>query len=409
MAYVWMLQAIPIFLIIQITVSVKITPSGIISTIAGTGVPGYTGDGEAAIVAEIHNPAGLTADNDGNILFADLSNNVIRKISAAGVITTIAGNGTAGFGGDGGPAVGPTSELLHPTSVVIDASGNNIYVADAGNNRIRRIDLTGVIHTIAGTGGAAFGGDGGLAVNAQLNNPTGLFTKIVDGKPVFYIADANNEVIRYIDTAGIIGTIAGSGSSGHCGDGQAATTAQLNTPSDVFGDAAGNLYIADRGNSCIRKINTDSIITTYAGTGVAGYSGDGGSSTLALLNNVPSLYLDASANVYIPDYGNNRIRKVNNAYTVTRTQVGSMQREMTFTVQTCTYTAPTGGIDSVAGGTRVTPTDSTQVYACQYTGNMLITLNPTEADATLLISVTNSGLAPALRLQCLMTVPIILT
>lgn len=275
-----------------------------ISTFAGNGTATHAGDGGAATAASIRYPYHTAFDASGNMLIADWGNNRIRKITPAGVITTIAGTGVPAFGGDGGAAT--AAYLNQPADIAIDGSGN-IYFSDNGNKRIRKIDASGIISTEVGTGSPGYSGDGGPAVSAQINDPRGI---MFDASGNLYIAEASNHVIRKINTAGVISTIAGNHTAGFSGDGGAATAAQLNTPQDIAVDAAGNMYISDNLNHRIRKISTAGIISTYVGTGSSGFSGDGGAATLARLNYPYGLQIDAYDNMYIADGGNNRIRKV---------------------------------------------------------------------------------------------------
>ncbi len=283
----------------------KVTAAtGIITTFAGTGTAGYSGDGGAATSAELSYPAGVAVDASRNVYIID--DNRIRKVTAAtGIITTIAGNGTAGYSGDGGAAT--SAELYYSNGVAVDASGT-IYIVD--NNRIRKVtSSTGIITTIAGNGTAGYTGDKGPATAAELSYPGGV---AVDALGNVYIADvANNRIRKITASTGIITTIAGNGALGYSGDGGAATSAELNLPSGVAVDASGNVYIADDSNNVIRKITAGTgIITTIAGYGSPGYAGDGGTATSAQLNDPQEVTVDTLGNVYIADLGNNRIRKL---------------------------------------------------------------------------------------------------
>ena len=281
----------------------------IITTFAGNGTAGYAGNGGQATAAELRTPACVAFDASGNMYIADANNNRIRMVNTAGIISTFSGIGTAGYTGDGGQAT--AAELHYPDGVAVDASGN-VYIADASNNRIRTVSTAGIISTFAGNGTAGYTGDGGQATAATLNSPAGL---ALGASGNVYIADANNNAIRKISTAGIISTIAGGGSCGgsYCGDGGQATAAQLNSPNGVAVDAAGNVYIVDYGNNRIRIVSTVGIISTFAGNGTAAYSGDGGQATTAELSLPFGVAFDAVGNVYIADYYNNRIRQVNTA------------------------------------------------------------------------------------------------
>jgi len=282
----------------------KVTASGNITTVAGNGTEGFSGDGGAATAAELSLPTDLYIDGSGNIFIADANNNRVRKITASGNITTVAGNGTHGFGGDGGPAT--SAELSYPTSIYVDGSGN-IFIADAGNSRIRKVTASGNITTVAGNGTAGFSGDGGPATSAALYAPTGVY---LDGSGNIFIADVNNNRVRKVTASGNITTVAGNGTHGFSGDGGTATSAELKWPSDIYVDGSGDIFIADGGNNRIREVIASGNITTVAGNGTAGFSGDGGLATAAELNTPTGLYLDGSGNILIADSSNNRIRKV---------------------------------------------------------------------------------------------------
>jgi len=284
----------------------KVNGDGIITTIACNGTSGFTGDGGPATAASCV-PYRVARDSAGNLYVADGSSRRIRKVSAAGIITTVAGRGTGQSSGDGGPAT--LAELIQPLGVAVDPAGN-VYIADEGSNRIRKVNTAGVISTIAGNGKQGFDGDGGPATSASLYEPSGV---AVDPAGNVYIADAGNLRIRKVDTAGIITTIAGNGKEGFSGDGGPATSAELSFPVGVAVDPAGNVYIADEGSNRIRKVNTAGIISTIAGNDTQGFSGDGGPATSASLNKPREVAVDPTGNVYITDRGNNRIRKVNPA------------------------------------------------------------------------------------------------
>ena len=282
----------------------KVNSAGVISTVAGTGTAGFSGDGGAATSAQLRNPQDVVLDAAGNLYIVDTGDHRIRKVNSAGVISTVAGSGAQGFSGDGGAAT--AAQLNQPRGVALDGAGN-LYIADWFNQRIRKVDTDGDISTVAGTGTAGFSGDGGAATSAQLDNPYGV---AVDGASNLYIADDNNNRIRKVDSSGNISTVAGTGTAGYSGDGGAATSAQLDNPYVVALDGAGNLYIADGGNHRIRKVNSAGVISTVAGNGMAGFGGDGGAATSALLNFPIDVAPDALGNLYIAEWVNNRIRKV---------------------------------------------------------------------------------------------------
>jgi uncharacterized protein (TIGR03437 family) len=283
----------------------SISPDGIISTVAGTGVPGFSGDGGPALNAQIYSPDAVIADGSGNLFVADTNNKCIRKVVLGGIITTVAGNGTPGFSGDGAPATG--AQLASPWGVAADGLGN-VFFADAMANRIRKVAADGTITTVAGTGVAGFSGDGGPAVKAQLFVPYGGV--VADGSGNLYITDWGNACIRKISSDGIINTIAGNGGVGFSGDGGPAVDAELDGPNGIAIDASGNLFIADFHNSRIRKVSANGIITTVAGNGTQGFSGDGGPALNAQLFQPNSVAVDASGNIFIADQVNNRIRMV---------------------------------------------------------------------------------------------------
>jgi uncharacterized protein (TIGR03437 family) len=277
---------------------VRKVSNGIISTVAGNGTYGFGGDNGPAGSAELNAPSGVAVDSSGNLYIADTANNRIREVSH-GVISTVAGNGTQGFGGDNGPAAG--AQLNQPNGVAVDSAGN-LYIADLGNNRVRQVS-NGVVSTVAGNGTRGFSGDGGPATSAQLYFPEGV---AVDSAGNLYIADQWNDRIRKVSN-GLIGTVAGSWFNGYSGDNGPATSAGLSRPSGVAVDSAGNLYIADTNNQRIRKIS-NAIIATVAGNGTAGYGGDGGPATIAELNWPMGAAVDSAGNLYIADTTNGRIR-----------------------------------------------------------------------------------------------------
>jgi hypothetical protein len=329
-----------------------------IVTIAGTGTIGYSGDGGQATNARIL-PSAVCTGQQGDIYFADASNNVVRKIATSGIVTTVAGNGSSGFSGDGGPATNAQFNLCQ--NVILDDTGN-IYISDLYNNRVRKVSVAGIVTTIAGTGTAGYNGDGGQATAARIAGPQGM---AFDKYGNFYFAESGSVGIRKIAPSGIITTVAGHGASGYAGDGGQATAAIFHNILGIWIDSNDVIYLADKENYRIRKIMPDGIVTTYAGTGhtgsvtnggsalsssfmpwgvigdkfgniffsnyldnsvyriskegniyrvagstSAGFSGDGGPATAAQLNHPFFLCLDDCGNIYIPDGGNYRIRKV---------------------------------------------------------------------------------------------------
>ena len=282
--------------------------TGLISTIAGNGSPGFSGDGGPATSATVSSPAGLLVDGAGNVYFVDSGNQCVRRIDAATqIITTVAGvGGVEGAIGDGGPAT--AANLALPEAIAMDAAGN-LYIADTGNHSIRRVDaVTKVITTVAGMGTAGYNGDGGLATAALLHSPWGV-TIGPDG--LLYIADLDNERVRRVDANGIISTVAGSGTKGFGGDGAAATQGALNAPAAVTLDPAGNIYIADAGNNRIRKVTLSTgFLSTLAGSDSEQFSGDGGPANLATFYGPYSLVFDQGGNLLVADMFHNRIRKI---------------------------------------------------------------------------------------------------
>jgi trimeric autotransporter adhesin len=286
--------------------------SGIITTVAGNGNPGFSGDGGPATAASLSEPSGVAVDASGNLFIADLRNNRVRKVSASGEITTVAGNGDAGFSGDGGPAT--AASLNQPTDVAVDASGN-LFIADDYNQRIRKVSVDGIITTFAGNGASGFSGDGGPAASAAFYYPSAV---AVDASGNLFISDTANCRIRKVSADGIISTVAGNGNYGFSGDGGPATSASLFSPGALAVDASGRLFISDVVNNRIREVSTSGIITTVAGNGptcevaepCGGFSGDGGPATSASLNRPSGVALDSSGNLFIADYYNNLVRKV---------------------------------------------------------------------------------------------------
>ncbi len=286
--------------------------TGIITHFAGNGAPSSTGDGGLAVNAGIYQPFAVCSDGSGNIYIAEYQGHRIRKVSPSGMITTVAGNGSMGFAGDGGPATSAT--LFNPIGIAADASGN-LYIADYNNNRIRKVNAaSGIISTIAGTGFSTFTGDGGPATNASLAGPHGVF---VNQAGDVFIAESywgvTSRIRKIAAGTGTISTVAGSSVNAYSGDGGPASNADLNGAIGVATDNSGNVYIVEFAGSRIRKIDAATgIITTFAGTGVSGFSGDGGPAINAQLNNPGNIALDPAGNIFITDVANHRVRKISN-------------------------------------------------------------------------------------------------
>jgi RHS repeat-associated protein len=282
----------------------KVTPGGVITTIAGTGTAGYGGDGGPATSAQLHSPLELTVAPDGAVIFADVDNHRIRRIAPDGVISTVAGSGTDASSGDGGAAT--SAGLREPVSVALSTDGS-LFIADYAAHRIRRVSPDGLISTWAGTGIAGFSGDTALAKAAQLNKPSSL---ALDGQGTLYVADSANHRIRKITADGVITTVAGSGVAGSTGDGGSATAARLDRPVAVCLNSDGELYIGDQDGQRIRRLNTDDSITTIAGTGAIGYTG-GITAALGTPFALPrSLAMSPDGSLTVADAANNRVRKV---------------------------------------------------------------------------------------------------
>ncbi len=300
----------------------SVDPAGIVVVVAGkltsVGNPdsGFSGDGGPAAAAELNSPHSIAVGSDGNLYIADQENHRVRRIDQNGIITTVAGTGEGGFSGDGGPAT--EADLSRPVGLALDAQGN-LYVADF-NHRIRVVGGDGTITTIAGTGEGfgdlGFSPDGTPAAEALLGTPLGL---AIDGSGRLYFSEGENRRIRFIDAEGLLQTVAGNGEDHFSGDGGPATEAGFDAATaDLSFDAAGNLYLAVTdgalamvgGGHRVRMVDPDGIITTLAGTGVAGYSGDGGPATEAQLTGNSGVAIGPDGNLYIADGGNHVIRMV---------------------------------------------------------------------------------------------------
>jgi sugar lactone lactonase YvrE len=282
----------------------KVTPNGIINTIAGNGTAAHAGDGGLAINASINQPRGIAVDSRGNVYVAEYGSHRIRRIGTDGIITTFAGTGTLGFSGDGGQAA--SARVFSPYGLAIDSS-DNLYIADTQNSRIRRVSASGIISTVAGSANPGFSGDGGLATSAGLNSPRHV---TVDAAGNIYFSDAGNRRVRRVSAAGIISTIAGNNTFNDAGDGAQATLARLERPGGVAVDRAGQVYIADTEDHRIRRVATNGIISTVAGNRIPNFSGDGGLAINAQVRFPEGMHIDASGNLLIADTSNSRIRKI---------------------------------------------------------------------------------------------------
>ncbi|MHB1721058.1 MAG: NHL repeat-containing protein, partial [Acidimicrobiales bacterium] len=324
---------------------VEVSPSGIAGVFAGTGVSGFSGDGGPATAAELDDPTGLAVASNGDVYIADAGSNRVRMVTPSGIITTVAGTGVAGFSGDGGPAT--AAELDYPNALAISATGA-LLISDGGNRRVREVSASGIITTVAGNGTLGLSGDGGPAAEAGLSEPLGVAV----GPGGVYVADAWNDAVRRILPSGVIETVAtaadglsfpvavavdaagdifvadwsnrvveitpsgaattfaGTGVAGFSGDGGPATAAELDHPSGLAVAPNGDVYISDAGNNRVRMVNPSGIITTVAGTGVAGFSGDGGPATAAELDYPNGLALGPDGGLFIADRNNQRIREI---------------------------------------------------------------------------------------------------
>ena len=282
----------------------RIDSNGMLIRVAGTGVSGYSGDGGSALKAKLKVPAGLCFDAAGNLYIADRENNRVRKVDTQGIITTVAGTGVAGFSGDGGPAT--QAQLNLPSGLVIDKKGN-LFISDRSNNRVRVVDTKGNIRTYAGTGTDRYNGDNKPALKANLDSPFGL---ALDKKGNLFIADHGNNRVRKVDTSGMISTVAGDGGFYFIGDNGPAYRASVAGPTGVAVDDAGNLYIADRNNNRVRVVDSLGMIRTVMGTGQRDYNGDSEVARETNLRLPFDVTLDNKGNLLVVDRSHYRIRRM---------------------------------------------------------------------------------------------------
>lgn len=371
--------------------------TGIITTVAGDGGYGYSGDGGPATSAKVA-PTDVAVDSAGNLYISDVYSSTIRKVTAStGIITTIAGNGTAGYSGDGGPAT--SAELNAPRALTLDASGN-VYIADSANNVVRKLSISsGIITTIAGTGTAGISGDGGPATAAEIYDPRGL-AFAPSGN--LYVSEYSETLVREINmSTGIITTVAGGGPAGYIGDGGPATSAFIYWSLGLAVDTAGNLYISDEIDCRIRKVAASTgIITTVAGNGTGGYSGDGGPATSAEIGQPSAIAFDSHGNLFITT-GDNRVREIINSGTqvawptpapiTSGTALSSTQLDATANVPGTFVYTPAAGTVLAAGvqtlSVTFTPTDSSEYSPVTATVKLIV---GTVADSgTITLTVNN--------------------
>jgi Bacterial Ig-like domain (group 3)/PKD domain/Beta-propeller repeat len=353
-------------------------PSSVIQTVAGTGNEGDTGDGGPATSAELDNPYGIAVDAAGDLFIADALNNSIREVNAAThVITTVAGTGTAGYNGDGIAAT--SADLNQPIAVAVDAHGN-LFISDTGNERIREVNAaTGLISTVAGTGNRGDNGNGIPATSAELNLPFGV---AVDSAGDLFIADYGNELVREVNAStGLISIVAGTGNPGYNGDGILATSAELSSPTGVALDSAGDLFIADAANNLVREVSASThLISSVAGTGTAGYNGDGIAATSAELNSPEGVAVDAAGDLFIVDHFNQRLREVSAVTGLISTIAGTGTAGyngdgIPANTAELSYPSPTGVAVDAAGNVFVSEFDTDRVREIA-SGALIIPVTP---------------------------------
>ena len=295
--------------------------TGIVTIVAGNGKRDYSGDGACATAASLNQPFGLAVDAAGNLYIADQGNLRVRRVDAVTkIITTVAGNGLRGSFGDGGPATAASLNFNTFTGVAVDGTGN-LYIADSNNNRIRMVAAgTNIISTVAGLGNCNYSGDGGLATAAAICSPAGV---AVDAAGNLYLSDLYRHIRKLTVSSGIITTVAGNGYDGSTGDNGAATSASLGYPGSLTLDGAGNLYLTDQEHQLVRKVAFDTkFITTVAGSGSQGFAGDNGAATAASLSGPSGIVVDGTGNLYFADAFNSRLRKVDAVTRVISTVLG---------------------------------------------------------------------------------------
>ena len=292
---------------------------GIITTIAGTGERGYAGDGGTAVAALLSEPFMCAFDAAGNLYVADAMNHCVRRVErGSGVIVTIAGTGAEGYSGDGGPATAAT--FNQPYSLQVDTN-DDVYVVDRLNYVIRKIDAsTGIVTTVAGTGQPGYNGDGGPATSAQMREPNDCF---LDGRGGLLVADVRDQRVRRLDLAsGVMTTFAGNGEKERTGDGLPALEARILGARAVCMDGAGNTYIAEREGNGVRKVDANGVMSTVAGTGEFGYTGDGGPATAATWGGPKAIRCDHGGNLLVVDTENHAIRRIDAATGIVTTVAG---------------------------------------------------------------------------------------
>jgi sugar lactone lactonase YvrE len=357
----------------------KIDTHDTLFTISGNGVPGYTGDGGAFPLAEYRNPSGICLDAAENLYICEWYNDVVRKVNrTTGIITTVCGMGLGGYAGDGAPAT--TAHMETPKGICVDHAGN-LYVADYGNHRIRKVDaITGIISTFAGTGTSGYSGDNGAATAAKISYPNAISVDTIGN---LYISDYGNNRIRKVAAGtGDITTCVGDGTMGYTGDGGPAVNAKIRRPNSVHISSHGYLYLSDAGNNVIRSVNPDGIITTIAGNGGFGFAGDNGPAVNATFNGPSAVFADDAENLYIADGEASTVRKV--------TPIVNAVTKLQSPVQFMVYPNPSSGVFTLqASKVAVTP-GKLQVY--NSVGQVIYAVNIAAQYATIDLSEQPTGI-----------------